>query len=72
MEKSTKCGVLRSLLHIKYYSGDQIKKNQMGGARSTQQAIGEVHTGFWWEDPRERDHFEDQGNGWEDNIEMDI
>jgi hypothetical protein len=26
--------------------------NQMGGA-------GEVHTGFWWEDPREGDHLED-------------
>jgi len=31
-----------------------------------------VSTGFWWENPRERDHFKDQGNGWEDNIKMDI
>ena len=23
--------------------------------------IGEVHTGFWWGDPRERDHVEDLG-----------
>jgi hypothetical protein len=22
---------------------------------------GEVHTGFWWGDLRERDHFEDLG-----------
>jgi hypothetical protein len=22
---------------------------------------GEVHTGFWWGDLRERDHFEDPG-----------
>ena len=21
--------------------------------------IGEVHTGFWWDNQRERDHFED-------------
>jgi len=22
---------------------------------------GEVHTGFWWGTPRERDHFQDPG-----------
>jgi hypothetical protein len=31
----------------------------------------EVHTGFWWGDLREGDHFGDQG-GWEDNIKMDL
>jgi hypothetical protein len=31
-----------------------MKKNEIGG-------IGEVHTGFWWGDPRERDHLEDLG-----------
>jgi hypothetical protein len=32
---------------------------------------GEVHTGFWWGDVRERGHLEDLGlNG--DNIEIDL
>ena len=30
----------------------------MGGAYSTYG--GEVYTGFWWGNPRERDHLEDQ------------
>jgi hypothetical protein len=34
--------------------GDQIKK-EMGRGR------GEVHTGSWWGDLRERDHLEDPG-----------
>jgi hypothetical protein len=24
---------------------------------------GDVHTGFWWRDPRKRDHLEDLGVG---------
>jgi hypothetical protein len=32
----------------------------MGGACSTYWG-GEVHTGFWWGDLRERDNLEDQG-----------
>jgi len=38
----------------KYCSGDKIEKNEMGGACSAYG--GEVHTGFWWGNLRERDH----------------
>jgi len=34
----------------------------MGGACSTY-GDKEVHTGFWWGDLREGDHFEDSGIG---------
>jgi len=36
---------------------DQIKKNETDRARTTYG--GEVHTGFWWGNLRERDHLED-------------
>ena len=36
----------------------KIEKNEMGGACS---AYGEVYTGFWWGNLRERDHFEYPG-----------
>jgi hypothetical protein len=39
----------------KYYSGDQTKKNEMGWVWGR----GEVRTGLWWENLRERDHLED-------------
>jgi hypothetical protein len=42
------------------YPGDQIKKNEMGGACSTY-GIQEVHTEIWWGDLRERDRSEDVG-----------
>jgi hypothetical protein len=29
-------------------------------------------TRFWWESPKERDHWEDQGPRWEDGIRMDL
>ena len=38
--------------------GDQIG-NEMGGACSTYRGKGEVYTGFWWGNLRERDHLED-------------
>jgi hypothetical protein len=37
----------------KYYSGDQIEKNDMGGACSTYGGMEEVHTGFWWGNMKE-------------------
>jgi hypothetical protein len=39
--------------------GDYIEKNEMGRACSTYG--GEVHTGIWWGNLRERDHLEDPG-----------
>jgi len=34
---------------------------------------GEMHTGFWWGDLRERDHLDEPGvNKWEDKIKMDL
>jgi hypothetical protein len=35
--------------------------NEMGGACNTYEGRGEVHTGFWWGNLRERDHLEDPG-----------
>ena len=34
-----------------------IKTNEVGGGSRT--GTGEVHTGLWWRDLRERDHLED-------------
>jgi hypothetical protein len=44
----------------KHNSGDQIQ-NEMGGACSTHGGRGEVLTGFWWGNVRERDQLEDPG-----------
>jgi hypothetical protein len=49
------------VLITKYYSGNQIEKNEMGGACSTYGEKREVHTGFWWGDPREGHHLGDPG-----------
>jgi hypothetical protein len=51
---------------MKYHSGDQIKKNERGGACSTQHAARrkgreEMDTWFWLGNLRERDHLEDPG-----------
>ena len=47
------------MLLTKYYSGDQIKKNEMGKAYSMYGVA--VHTGFWWENLREGHNLEDPG-----------
>jgi hypothetical protein len=38
-----------------------MEKNEMGGACSMCGARGEVYTGFWWGNLRERDHLECPG-----------
>jgi hypothetical protein len=44
---------------LRQVSGDQIKKNEMVGASGVYG--GEVHTGYWCGNLRERDHLEDLG-----------
>jgi len=39
---------------------DPIEKNEMDG-HAARIGRGEVHTGFWWGNVRERDHLEDPG-----------
>jgi hypothetical protein len=53
-----------------HYSGDEIKKSDMGGACSTYEV--EMRTGVLWGNLRERDHLEDQGYKFEDNMKMDL
>jgi hypothetical protein len=50
---------LCSAVLTKYYLGDQIKKTEMSRACSTYG--GEVHTGFWWANLREKDNVKDTG-----------
>jgi hypothetical protein len=44
----------------KYYSGDQITKNEMGRACNTYGGE-EVHREFWWENLKEGDHLKYPG-----------
>jgi hypothetical protein len=38
-----------------------IKKHDMGGTCSTYRETGDVHTGLWWGNLRERDDLENPG-----------
>jgi hypothetical protein len=47
----------RTILLTKYFSGNQIEKDEMGGVCSTYggQRREEVYRGFWWGYLKERD-----------------
>ena len=55
----------------KYYSGDQIKKNEMGDAYDIF-GRGEMHREFSWGNLRERSHLEDLGIGGRIIFKMDV
>jgi hypothetical protein len=54
-----------------YYSGDQIEKNEMGGACSTYGEIGGVHKSLV-EKPEEKKPLRRPRRRWKDNIKMDF
>ena len=60
MQKTAERVALRSALLIDY-SGDQIKRNEMGGACGTYERQKKVRTGFWWGYPTEGVHLGDLG-----------
>jgi hypothetical protein len=53
--------ISRPVLLAKYYLGDEIKKNEMGGACSAYRGREEVHSGFWWGNLRKSAHLENLG-----------
>jgi hypothetical protein len=61
--EDTQPAALCSVLVSKYYSDDQIKKNEMGGSCSIHERKKEVHTGFGWGGLMEKDHLEDLSVG---------
>jgi hypothetical protein len=50
-------------LLIKYYSGNEIKKNEIGRSCGRYGGREEVHTGLWWGNLMEKGNLEDQGIG---------
>jgi len=62
LEENPQWGASWPALFIKYYSGAQVKKNEIGGACSTY-GRGDIRTTFWWGNLNKRDCLEDLGVG---------
>jgi hypothetical protein len=58
-------------MHTKYYSGDQIEKNETDRACSIR-GRGEEYRGLLWGKPEGRRSLGRPRRRWEDNIEMDL
>jgi len=72
MEKAALRGaVLRSVFLTEYYSGDQIKKNEMRRACGTYQRLERCVQNFGWE-ARGKKPLGRPRRRWEDNIKMNI
>jgi hypothetical protein len=52
---------VRSVHLIKYYAGDEIKKDSIGSGKWHVWGRGEMHTEFWCGNLRERGLLEDTG-----------
>jgi hypothetical protein len=61
VEKTTKRGAYCPVCLTKYYLGDQIEKNEMGGARSMYGGQERCIQSFGGETLRKRDHLGDPG-----------